>query len=84
VVIRLRKWWSSGFLTVEKSMARLLEVTKVAGSVKIVAAALIGAVGGLVVTAVALGSVEFAIFGGIGGAVASMIGALSQTEPDEA
>jgi hypothetical protein len=69
---------------VEKSMARLFEVSKVPGSLRIVAAAVVGAAGGLAATAAALGSVEFAIFGGVGGAVASMIGALARSEGNEA
>ena len=44
-------------------------------SVKIVAAALAGAAGGLGMTALALGSFEFGIFGAIGGAVAAAIAA---------
>ena len=79
-----REWWSWVSSPVEKSMARLFEIKKVNGSVKLVAAAMVGAAGGLAATAAALGSVEFAIFGGVGGAVASMIGALSRTETDEA
>jgi hypothetical protein len=65
-------------------MARAFEVSKVPGSWKIVAAAVVGAAGGLAATALALGSLEFAIFGAIGGAVVSMIGALAQSEPADA
>jgi hypothetical protein len=57
---------------------------KGSSTVKIVAAALVGAAGGLVGTAVVLGSLEFGIFGAVGGAVVSMIGALTQLEPAEA
>jgi hypothetical protein len=64
-------------------MARLFAVQQVPGSVKIVAAAVVGAVGGLAATALMLGSLEFAIFGGIGGAVVAMIGALAQSEQAE-
>jgi hypothetical protein len=51
---------------------------------KIVAAAFVGAVGGLVGTTLVLGSIEFGIFGAVGGAVVSMIGALAQVEHAEA
>jgi hypothetical protein len=63
---------------------RGLSARKVSSTVKIVAAALVGAAGGLVGTAVVLGSLEFAIFGAVGGAVVSMIGALTQIEAAEA
>jgi hypothetical protein len=56
----------------------------VSGTVKIVAAALVGAAGGLVVTAVALGSPAFGIFGAIGGAVATAIAAAIHVERSEA
>jgi hypothetical protein len=65
-------------------MARLLEVSKDGGAVRIVAAALVGAACGLVATTAALGSLEFAVFGGVGGAVAAMIAALSRAESAEA
>jgi hypothetical protein len=61
-----------------------LSALKVSSTMKIVGAALVGAAGGLVGTALVLGSLEFGIFGGVGGAVVSMIGALSQFETAEA
>jgi hypothetical protein len=64
-------------------MARTFEVQKSSGSGKIVAAAVVGAACGLAGTALLLGSLEFAIFGGIGGAVVAMIGALAQFEKAE-
>ncbi len=50
---------------------------------KIIAAAVIGALGGLTATVLILGSVEFGIFGGVGGALVAMIGTLAQFEPSE-
>jgi hypothetical protein len=61
-----------------------LEVRQVPASVKIVAAAVMGAVGGFVATATVLRSVEFGILGGIGAAVVSMIAALAQVEQADA
>ncbi len=65
-------------------MASTVQAGKRSGSMKVVLAALAGAVGGLAVTALALGSVPFGIFGGIGGAVVAMIGALARVERAEA
>ena len=53
------------------------------GGVKVVLAALTGAVGGLVVTGAVLGSFVFGLFGAVGGAVALSIAALSQVERAE-
>jgi hypothetical protein len=50
---------------------------------RVLLAALGGAAGGLVTTAVALRSFEFGILGAIGGALVVMIGALSQLERTE-
>ena len=65
-------------------MGWLSKPGRVPGTWKVVAAAAVGAAGGLAMTAVALGSFEFGIFGAVGGAVASMIGALAHLEPAEA
>jgi hypothetical protein len=50
---------------------------------RIVVSALVGAAGGLVGTAVLLGSAEAGILGGVGGAIALMIGALMSAERAE-
>ena len=50
------------------------------GTVRIVGAAAVGAVVGLASTSLVLGSLEFGIFGAVGGAVLCMIGALAQVE----
>jgi hypothetical protein len=57
--------------------------SEVSPTAKVVAAALVGVVGGLVGTALVLGSPELGIFGAVGGAVVSMIGALAQVERSE-
>jgi hypothetical protein len=54
-----------------------------ATNAKIVLGAVVGAVGGLVATTVALGSFEFGILGAIGGGLFVMIGALVQSERGE-
>jgi hypothetical protein len=64
-------------------MSNWLSVEQLSGTAKVVGAALVGAVGGLATTALALGSPEFGIFGAVGGALASMIGVLSQLESAE-
>jgi hypothetical protein len=64
-------------------MNRFLAARNIPASVKIVAVAVTGAVGGLVATALALGSLEFAIVGGIAGAVSAMIIALPRVERAE-
>jgi hypothetical protein len=64
-------------------MNSTVQVREVVGSMKVVLAAVAGAVGGLVVTAVVLGSVPFGILGGIGTAVVSMIAALARVERAE-
>lgn len=53
------------------------------GGVKVVLAALTGAVGGLVVTGVVLGSFVFGLFGAVGGAVFLSIATLAQVERAE-
>jgi hypothetical protein len=65
-------------------MSDELSAQQVPATVKIVGAAVMGAVGGLAVVAGMLGSVEFGIFGAVGGAVVAMIGTLSQLESSEA
>jgi hypothetical protein len=51
---------------------------------RVVAGAVLGALGGLVATAVALRSFEAGILGAVGGALAVMIGALALSERAEA
>jgi hypothetical protein len=65
-------------------MSGPISSTQVSETGTIVAAAVVGAVGGLVGTALVLGSLPFAIFGAIGGAVVSMIAALAHVEHSEA
>jgi outer membrane lipoprotein SlyB len=65
-------------------MERVVKEKTTSRTLLVVGAALAGVVGGLVGTALVLGSVEFGIFGAVGGGVASMIGALSQLEDHEA
>ncbi len=65
-------------------MKALVSRMKVSRTAMIVAAAVVGAAGGLAGTALVLRSVEFGIFGAVGGAVLSMIGALAQVESAEA
>jgi hypothetical protein len=50
---------------------------------KVIVGAIVGLVGGFVVFWVVIGSFEFAIFGGVGGAVASAIQAMITFEPDD-
>ena len=57
--------------------------TTIPGTVRIVAAALAGAVGGLVVTAAVMGSLAFGVFGAIGAGVATAIAAAIQVEHSE-
>jgi hypothetical protein len=58
--------------------------TKVSTTLKVVGGALLGGSAGLLGTALVLGSLEFAIFGAVIGAVATMIGILSLSESAEA
>src|SRR5262245_30480391 len=53
------------------------------GGVKVVLAAVMGAVGGLVGTAAVLGSFELGLFGAVAGAVFTAIAALAQVERAE-
>ena len=61
-----------------------LSAPLLSGTGKIVAAAVVGATGGLMATMLILGSPEFGIFVGVGGALAAMIGTLARFEPSEA
>ena len=61
-------------------MFRSEALNRVPGTVRVVTAALIGAVAGLAMTTAALGSLEFGIFGAIGSAVAATIAAAIQVE----
>jgi hypothetical protein len=61
-------------------MFRSEVLNRVPGSVRVVMGAVVGAVGGMAMTAAALGSPEFGIFGGIGSAVAGAIAAAIQVE----
>lgn len=61
-------------------MSWLARTEQLPGNVQIVLAALFGAAAGLLGTLAVLGSFEFAIFGAVGGAVASAIFALARVE----
>jgi hypothetical protein len=58
-------------------------LNRVPGTVRIVAAALLGAAGAAAMTAAALGSFEFGILAAIGGGVATAIAAAIQVERSE-
>jgi hypothetical protein len=60
-----------------------LYALKGSGTVPVVGAAMLGAAGGLAATVLVLGSLEFGIFGAVGGAVLSMIGVLARLERSE-
>jgi hypothetical protein len=64
-------------------MFRSEALGRVPGAVRIVAASLAGAVGGLAVTAVMMGSFAFGLFGAIGAGVAMAIAAAIQVERSE-
>jgi hypothetical protein len=76
-------FWLGGSSPAEMRMNWQVTKKQVPTTVAVVAAALVGAAGGLVGTALALGSVEFGIFGAVGGAVASMIASLAALEHPE-